>query len=156
MEFNAFQGFFKAKYHHFFTPNMEYGIMIKIVVIFSHKLFCSYYDLSKTNEPQYILTKNNSNPQNHFSRLFKILFSNSRLVKALKTIFIIQGYSGVFKSCANPDYAAVWNISLGSHGKILIHNWVMTVDMDWACVFYNVIYVLCVRWFSWSISPCYV
>ena len=32
-------------------------------------------------------------PKNHFLRLFKIFFyKNSRLFKALKTIFLIQGY----------------------------------------------------------------
>ena len=30
--------------------------------------------------------------------------------------------------------AALWNISLGSHGKISIHNWVMKDHMVWNCV----------------------
>ena len=35
---------------------------------------------------------------------------------------------------AKSHRAAVWNISLGYHGKISIHNWVMKVHIVWNCV----------------------
>ena len=33
---------------------------------------------------------------------FQDIFSNSKVFKALKTVFSIQGYSRVFKACVNP------------------------------------------------------
>ena len=47
-------------------------------------------------------TFNNKKLKIHFSRLFKIFFSNSCVLKALRTTFLIQDYSRGFKACANP------------------------------------------------------
>ena len=123
----GFSRFFKAKYRHFKGPvtSMNEGVMTKTLTIFSQKLFSrmifiyipSWEQNSNINriffhqfckDFIYILYSEQLKPKNNFTRLFKILFLNSRLFnmfKASKTALLIQGYSRIFKACANPVYS---------------------------------------------------